>query len=340
LPADPSETILLIIVFISAVVAVKVLVDVMSPTHRRRYTKVVKYNLLLSLSLGLLFSLYEALALAAAGVISSIVLASSFYYYLIGGRLLSHSSLQAIWIPKESVKDWFFNVSLFTGVVGVATTVVSVLLPYFTSFSLSNTIPLSFDGLAVLAALLDFTIMLPNSSTICGLIYVFCYTNRRFQSGDVYVEDIDFEKMVAHTTHTVLDVREALESLVKQGFAVKQSPTPMGRVRFKVNIYGAKYLEVCWTETLIRMAGQKERIENTIAYVENRAKSFNPSDRVVREKALEELKSQRLKIQQLKEDYGLLLGDTWFHNITGRLEWLKKVFEEGEHTELQTQDIH
>jgi len=326
--ADPSQIILLIMVLISAIVALKVLLDVMSPTHRRRYTRLVKYNLLFSLSMGFIFSFYETLALIAAAVTSSILLISSLYNYLIGGRLLSHPSLQAVWIPRESVKEWFFYVSLTTGVIGVATTVMSVVAPYFISFSLSNTVPLSFDGVAVLATLLDFTVMLPNNSTILGLIYAFCYTTRRItQRNGFYVEDIDFEKIVAHTAHTAFDVREALESLVKQGFAVKQSPTPMGRVRFRVNIYGAKYLEVCWTETLIRIAGQKERIENTVRYVENRAKGFNPSDRGIRQKALEEVKRQRSKVQHLKDDYGLLVGDSWLYNIMTRLRWLESFFE-------------
>ena len=145
--------------------------------------------------------------------------------------------------------------------------------------------------------------------------------------------------MITNTIHSEVDVRESLESLVKQGFAVKQSPTPMGRVRFKINVYGAKYLEVYWTETLIRISRQKERIEKVLTYVEHRSNNVNSNDTKIIVKALEELCLQKSKLNLLREEYGLAVGDSWYNNTKKRIDWLESRFQglKGVHPQAEAQ---
>jgi hypothetical protein len=260
-----------------------------------------------------------------------VILISSLYYNLIGGKLTSHPSLRSLWLPNESIKEWFFYISLYTAVVGVASGVISVVLPYFTPITLPATVSTVYSGISVLAALFEFTILTSEKTTIIGLVYAFSFVTRRFSnSAEFYIEDIDFDKIVTHTIYNEFDVREALESLVKQGFAVKQSPTPMGRVRFKINVYGARYLEVCWTETLIQISRQKDRVEKIIAYVDHRLKDIEPSESRIIAKALEEIKTQKEILMRLREDYGLAVGDSWYQKMVRRMEWLQARFNETE----------
>ncbi len=318
---------MLTMVIVAAIIAIRIIRDVTSSTRKRRYTRPAKYVLILSLGLGVAFSFSEPIALIAAQLTSLLILLSSLYYY-IGGWLTSHPSFRGFWLPSENIKDWFFYLSLYNGVIGVASGVLSVILPYFTTIEVPATISTVYSGISVLAALMEFTILLPEKITICGLVYAFCFVTRRFTGNkEFYVEDIDFEKMVTHTMHTEFDVREALESLVKQGFAIKQSPTPMGRVRFKINLYGARYLEVCWTETLIRISRQKERVEKILTYVEHRVKGMDPSDRTMMTKAMEETKVQKKNLTTLREEYGLAVGDSWYYNTTRRIERLETGFK-------------
>lgn len=315
---------MLTMVAIAAVIATRIIRDVTSSARKRRYSRPVKYVLIISLVLGFGFSFFETAALVAAEIMALAVLLLSLYFYLVGGWLTSHQNLRSFWIPSKTIKDWFFYISLCNGVIGVVSGVLSVILPYFTIFEVPATISTVYSGVSVLAALMEFTILLPNKSTICGLVYAFCFVSRRFSSSkEFYVEDIDFEKMITNTIHSEVDVREALEALVRQGFAIKQSPTPMGRVRFKINMYGAKYLEVYWTETLIRISRQKDRLEKVIAYVEHRLKNAKPSDKKIIMKASDEINLQKRKLIHLREEYGLAVGDSWYANTVQRIEWLE-----------------
>lgn len=322
---------MLTMVMVASIIAIRILRDATSSDRKSRYNKPVKYILILSLVFGVIFSFYETFGLVAAEITSVCILVSSLYYSLLGGWITSHQSLRSFWLPSENIKEWFFYLSLYSAVIGVVSGVLSVIFPYFSPIVIPATISTVYSGISVLAALIDFTIRLPDFSTICGLVYAFCFVTRRFTlDREFYVEDIDFEKIVANTHHTEFDVRESLESLVKQGFAIKQSPTPMGRVRFKINMYGAKYLEVCWTETLIRISRQKEKVEKIISYVEHRATDVMPSDKKIIAKAIEEIELQKKVLIKLENEYGMALGESWGHNIVRRIDYLEMKLKNSE----------
>ncbi len=323
---------MLMMVAVSAIICVRIVSDALSSTRKRRYSRAAKCVLLSSLGLGIVLSFYESIALLVAEASGIVVLVSALYYSVIGSRLISNSSLRSLWLPSEVVKEWFVYLAIYAAVVGVASGVLSVVLPYFSgSVEVPVTITTIYASISMISALFAFTISTPEKTTIIGLVYAFAFVTRRFSADkEFYIEDIDFEKIVTNTTSSEFDVREALESLVKQGFAVKQSPTPMGRVRFKINAYGAKYLEVCWTETLIRISRQKERLEKTLAYVEHRLKSLDASGSRIVSKAFEEIEMQKKALTRLREDYGLAVGDSWYQKATLRIEWLEAGFKEAD----------
>jgi acyl-CoA thioesterase FadM len=325
------DVVMLTMAAVSVLIGVRIVRDITSSTHKRRYARTAKYVLLLSFGLGIALSFYETPALIVGEATSVVILVSSLYFNLVGSRLTLHPRLRGWWFPNDSIREWFFYISLYTAVVGVASGVISVVAAYFTDLSISATVSTVYSGISVLATLVAFTIVTPNKTTIIGLVYAFSFVTRRFtEEKEVYIEDIDFEKVVTNTVYNEFDVREALESLVKQGFAVKQSPTPMGRVRFKINIYGARYLEVCWTETLIQISRQKERIEKILLYVEHRLKSLDASGSRIVVKALEEVETQKKSLIRLREDYGLAVGDSWYQKVTTKIKWLEANLREAE----------
>ena len=329
---NPFDTVMLTMVAVAAIICVRVLRDVTSSSRKRRYARAAKCVLLLSLVIGVALSFYESTALLVAEATGIVILASALYYSVIGSRLISHLNLRGLWLPSDVVKEWFLYISIFAAVIGIASGVLSVVLPYFSSaLSVPVTVSTIYASISILSALFAFTVLTPEKTTIIGLVYAFAFVTRRFsEDKEFYIEDIDFEKIVTNTTNTEFDVREALESLVKQGFAVKQSPTPMGRVRFKINIYGAKYLEVCWTETLIRISRQKDRLEKTLAYVEHRLKSLDASGSRIISKAFEEIEMQEKALKRLREDYGMAIGDAWYQKTILRIDWLEAGFREAE----------
>ena len=131
---------------------------------------------------------------------------------------------------------------------------------------------------------------------------------------------------------------------MKQGFAIKQSPIPMGHVRFKINIYGARYLEVYWTETLIMISRQKDLLEKILTYIEHRLTNTHPNDNEIIIKALAEINIQKNALIYLREEYGLAIGDSWYNNTLKRIEWLEARFkglrEIQSSTETQSSRIH
>ena len=65
---DPTELVLLVIVIVSALIAIKVLLDLSSRHHRSRYTRTVRLDLIIGVLLGASLPWAEAIGLAAAAI--------------------------------------------------------------------------------------------------------------------------------------------------------------------------------------------------------------------------------------------------------------------------------
>lgn len=282
----------------------------------------VRFNLLVGIILGLVLPWNQELGLVGATAASFLLLFLALLYYLLGGRLTSLRFLQAYWTPREQVKDWFLYFSISTGVAGIVATVLSVIVPPLLALSLSLFIPLAFDSLSVLSALLELTIFVPLYNNIFGLAYGFIVKGKDELGVERrYIEDIDFGAITNHTAHTKFEVRDAMELLVRRGFAIKQSPTPLGKVRFVINDHGLKYLQACWNEFYVSLQRDKDGVEKLLLYLENRLHTGSESE--IRHKGQVEAKSLRVRVREMREIYGALLDDRWQEEMVQRLHKLE-----------------
>lgn len=263
--------------------------------------------------------------MTAALVVSLALLLLSLGYYLLAGRTLIPKFLYPAWTPREQVKDWFLYLSITTGVIGIVSTILSIAIPLFLPLTLSLFIPIAFDTISVLSALLEFTLYVPPYHTILSLIYKFTlHANVSQDTGEPYVEDIDFSNIAEGTTYTNFEIRDAMEVLTTMGFASKVSPTPLGKVGFKLNEYGVKFLQAVWNEIYVQLNREKDRIESEVLYLLERLHSSPGIDKNIVKRARDEIKTLVKRMHDISGDYGIMLEQSWKENLQEKLSELEK----------------
>ncbi len=317
---DPVTLVSLSIVVTSVLIAMKIILDLASPTVRSRYSRAVEYIFVVGIVLGIVFPWIEQVGLIAAATTAVLLLVSSVYYNILRGSVTLFSLLHVPWRPREVVKEWFVYFAVATGVIGIVSTTVSIGIPFFLPVSFGFFIPLSFDALAVLATLLDFTIYIPPYEIVNSIIFRFTSEKYDMTKGETFdLEDIDFRSIVKATVYTPLDVRDSLEQLAREGMATKYSPTLLGRVRYRINPYGIRFLETSSKELSIRISSEKKDLEERIRYLQQRtAKPEELEARVLR-RALVELGVLTKNIQRMRQRYGPLLEETWENQMNKRI---------------------
>jgi len=314
------ELILFVIVVVGAMLAVRILLDLTSAKHRRKYTRVTKYCLLFGLGLGLVLPWFERLGLALAAALSIVFLSLSIYYYLLRGRAGTFSLLHRVWVPRERIRDWFLYFSVLTGVIGIVSTLLSVLISPFMSLTFGSVVPLAFDTLSVLSALMEFTITIPFYTTLYALLGRYLSTKQA--SNPAFVEDLDFSSVLVNTSHSYSDLLDALESLARDGMATRSSSNPLAKVRFTLNEAGGKLVESCEKESNVRLQHEREFVESSLDYLAKRMSDTGRFKRVVRRRALNELEKLRRRVAGLIEAYGMLVDSNWLRATTQRIESL------------------
>jgi hypothetical protein len=318
-----AEPLLLTMTVIAAIIAIKVLIDIASEKHRKKYGRTVKYQFAIGLLLGLTLPWNVEVGLVAAFIMSLILLVLSIGYYLIGGKIETFKFLYLAWAPRERVRDWFLHLSIITGATGIVSTIISVVLPPFLSLTLSPLIPIAFDTISVLSALLEFTIYVPPYNSILALTYNFLIRKKSFITREFYIEDLDFSVITEGTIYTNFEIRDAMESLVTRGFATKISPIPLGKVAFRLNEYGAKFLQTVWNEAYVLLSREKGRIESEVIYLQQRLNSFPELNSSLIKKAEREIRKLRERIDNLLNEYGMIVEQSWllnYHNKLGEFE--------------------
>lgn len=295
----------------SAIVAVRLLWNLASRKHKRAYGRPVQYVFLIGTVAGVALPWNESAGLVGAFFSSLILLVLASTYSILGWRTFAPAFLALAWIPRETMRDWFLYLSVGAGVIGVVTTVISLVVSPLLGLNLSSLVPLGFDTVSILSALLEFTVYVPSYNNIFALVYNFIVHARRVapDSGEPYLDDLDFKRITEGSHYTDFEVRDALESLVRKGFASKISPVPVAHIMFKISSYGIRYLRSVWEEVFYSMEREKSQLESRLLYLHEKLRYSPVMERELERRVRDELRDFRASIEDLG-DYGLLLTDS------------------------------
>jgi hypothetical protein len=308
LPAypNPAELILLVIVVVSAIIAIKILLDLSSKHHRHRYTKIVRSDLVIGIVLGTMLPWMEPIGLVAAALTAFVFLGLSVVMFL-------ESKMISVWrirmVRREKIREWFLHFSVTTGVIGIITTLLSIIVPPFLRLSLGFMVPLAFDSLSVLSALLEFTL----PSTPYNVMFALVFELVRRRSGNSPENEIrldDIEEIAHETAHSRFEVLDAIENLVEERLATKKDGG------FALCPDGMRLLKLNWEETVGRLRIQSLHIDEEI---ESLAK--NPS--VESKGYLDRVNHLLGSISDLKDECGFLMDGNWIVRSRQRLSDLR-----------------
>jgi hypothetical protein len=322
------DLILLVVTLTAALVAVRVLWNLASSRHKATYGRPVKYVFAVGALVGLAMPWDESVGLAGALAASLILLLLASAYSLLGWRTSGSRSLALVWIPRETMRDWFLYLSVGAGVIGVVTTLISLMVKPLVGLSLSSLVPLAFDTVSILSALLEFTVYVPSYGNIYALVYNFITHTKRMapDSGDPYLDDLDFKRITEGSHYTNFEVRDALESLVRRGFASKLSPVPVARIVFKIGPYGIRYLKSVWEEVFFSMEREKAQLESRMLYLREKLRYAPEMDKELDRRVRDELAEFRKSIEDLS-DYGVLLGGAGKADLNDKLSDLEGILQ-------------
>jgi hypothetical protein len=291
LPAlrDPTELVLLIVVIVSALIAMKILLDLTSKHHRRRYTRRVRFDLAIGCMLGLLLPWIEPVGLTAAATTAILFLGLSVF-------MLLESKMVSVWrikmVRREKIREWFLHFSVTTGLIGIVTTLLSIVVPPFLRLSLGFMVPLAFDTLSVMSALLEFTLPSTPYNTIFALIFELLQGRSGGNAGsEILIDDID--KIAHETAHSRFETLDAVENLVEQRLARRLDGG------FILEPDGSRLLRVDWQETLARVRIQLDHVEVEIEHLRK-----NPPELRA---CLDLIDVLAESVSDLRNEYGLLI---------------------------------
>ncbi|MBS7650184.1 MAG: hypothetical protein QXN62_02140 [Candidatus Bathyarchaeia archaeon] len=188
--------------------AIKILLNLSSKHHRRRYARIIKFDLTAGVILGLFLPWIEIIGLVAAAVTAVLFLGLSILMMLESKSLFSRKMKL---LRKESIRESFLHFSITTWLVGILTTLLSIVVPPFLKLSLGFLVPLAFDSLSVLSALLEFTLPSTPYTTIFAL--TFELISRRpggNEMSEIFLEDI--EEIAYVTAHNRFEFFDAIKS--------------------------------------------------------------------------------------------------------------------------------
>ncbi len=286
---DPTELVLLVVVIVSALIAMKILLDLTSKHHRRRYTRMVRFDLAIGCMLGLLLPWIEPVGLTAAAMTAILFLGLSIF-------MLLESKTVSVWrikmVRREKIREWFLHFSVTTGLIGIVTTLLSIVVPPFLRLSLGFMVPLAFDTLSVMSALLEFTLPSTPYNTIFALIFGLLQGRSGGDTGsEIRIDDID--KIAHETAHSRFETLDAVENLVEQRLARRVDGG------FILEPDGSRLLRVDWEETLARVRIQLDHVEAEI----ERLRKNPPEPRA----CLDLINGLSESVSDLRDEYGLLI---------------------------------
>lgn len=269
-PFDVTRVILIILVVIAAILTIRIVYSLTSKQYRETYAKKIRYCLGIGLVLGLILPWNETLGLTAALVSVSLFLLLALYSMLVMGEIGNIPLISQTWVPRENVRRLLSYFSIIEAVMGIVLILLSIILPFFTSYQISITImPLAFASIAILSDLFDLTFPNPPYKELFSLLYLYYRKNKDKQTDDecFSIEDPQFHFVLENTEFNIYELREALELMVRDGMAERTvAATPMGRVRFKIYKMGIDAIKLEYKEKMLSLSTQKQRIARVLEY--------------------------------------------------------------------------
>jgi len=191
-----------------------------SGVYRHRLRNIMKPISVVGVLFGLLLPWNVGAGLIVASVIAFVLFVLCVYAVIVVEA--PFGILRRAWIRRDVVREWFVYISIVAGVIGIVSTLLSIILPYLWNISLGIEIPLAFDTISVSAALLETMIPVTSYRKIYSLIYLYLTeTNANYGRIQPTIKENDFATILKDTTYTEYEIRDALENLFAEG-AVKK----------------------------------------------------------------------------------------------------------------------
>jgi hypothetical protein len=309
LPVYPeaSELILMVVLIASALIAIRILLDLSSKHHRRRYTRIVRFDFTVGVLLALSLAWIETIGVTAAALTAILFLALSLL-------MLLESKMISLWhvrlIRRERIREWFLHFSVITGVVGIVTTLLSIIVPPFLKLSLGFMVPLAFDSLSVLSALLEFTLPSTSYNVIFALVFHLLKGGRNGPlRSEILLDDV--EEIAHGTAHSRFEVLDAVESLVEQGLARK---TDGG---FRVDSDGMRLLRLNWEEV-------SGRLEIQVKHIDAEIESLTATSTLDGANHHEVVNRLSESVSDLRDECGLLMDGDWITRTRKKLRDMRE----------------
>jgi len=259
-----KQVLFLLLLFI-IVIALRIFYRLSSKIYREHYTHMLRNSVITGLVLGMILPWDTVVGLMAALFTGLVLLFISIFSVLVMSKSSQLGFLQETWIRREVLREWFMYVSIITGMIGIVSTVLSILLPPFLDLTLGVEVPLVFDTISVTAALLDLSIPITSYRKINSLIYLYLLEEKGEEEEGFVIDDTEFMKAVRGTEFTDYEVRDALESLVEIDMASKMTATSeTAQVEFHVSYEGMRLLKLQYDETILKLGKRLERINEGI----------------------------------------------------------------------------
>jgi len=170
--------------------------------------------------LGLILPWYAPIGLLGASITALLLFILCFYAVLVTKS--RYSLLHRSWIRREVIREWLLYISIGTGIIGITSTLLSIVAPIFFNQVIGVEIPLAFDTISVSAAFLEAMIPLTSYRKILSLMHLYFLEKAQDTSEqNNALLEIDFPNVISETSFTEFELRDVLESLVKDGSARK-----------------------------------------------------------------------------------------------------------------------
>lgn len=309
---DPG--VLLVVVSVS-LLGILLLLRLVSRSHRQRYNKLFRSSFLVGSLLGLVVPWNQDIGLLAATLLSFLLLGLALSYVLPRSR---QSFFHRLSKAREHARDSFLYFSVITGVAGIISTLLTILSPSLFGITLSSLVPLSLDAVSVLAALMEFTIPIPDYVFLNGMIMSrVSLNNGSLPGGDFCVKSTELEEFVKASRFMVSDLVDAFRLLCRQGLASVEKGRRGEELAYRVTHEGVLYLEACYDLVMTRLQYEQEVIDRLLS----KAEIGNYSNRKTVETARRTLHSVKDMLKSAIRDNYPMLEREWYDHLENRVNW-------------------